>query len=437
MEFFFTKTASSILLVSVILISATRGAPATSELLTYIVDGRENFDIFSGERDKYPDAIPLIALANISDANLAFTLDVHRQLANESDVTNVVFSPLSLIYALVMTYSGAQGETKNQLRELLHLGNLSDDDINRTFRGWLWSGTNNTNGSVLDIANRLYVGRNYGLNPQFSQQVQHNFNSTVRQVDFFKEGDATRKGINLWVEEKTHGKIRHLLPVPLDPSSSVVLINAIYFRGVWQFKFDPHETIKDYFFVSPTEKMPVAMMQMLNPFPYNYWPELRARMVGLPYSGARFAMFLILPDPGVQLESVENKLNVSTLRRMQRELEEVNVTLVLPRFKLEEGGSMRGVLTGLGCGDLLDPEYADLGAMTTTPRVALSDIVHKAVVEVSEEGTEAATASVAMLTRTIDPRNRLVMVNRPFLFYITDTVTGFILFWGRVVVPHS
>lgn len=414
-----------------------RSAPST-DLVTYNLRGRELLEIFKSNHTNHTDEFSLMALANMSDANLAFTLDLHRQFANDSDVTNVVFSPLSLVYALCMLYAGAKGQTKEQIRQLLHLESLTDEDVHRILHAWLEArGTGTSEETILDMANRLYVGRSSGLDSRYNQLLQDYYNASVRQVDFLKEGDTVRKSINSWVQEKTHGKIRHLLPVPLDPLSSVVIINAIYFKGAWQFKFDPHETSKDYFHVSPTEKMPVAMMTMVNPFPYAYWPDLRARMVGLPYSSARYAMFLLLPDPGVLLETVESALNATALQRMQRELEEVNVTLCLPRFKLEEGGSIRGILAALGVEDLLDSRKADLGGMTPTQDVGLSDIVHKAVLEVSEEGTEAAAASVAMLTRTIDPRNRLVMVNRPFLLYIMDTVTGFVLFWARVAVPHS
>lgn len=411
----------------------------STKLNTYNLQNRE-LKSFKTRHTNNTDDDNSIALPLMANANLAFTLDLHRQLASNSDATNIVFSPISLVYALCMLYAGAKAQTKEQIRELLHFGSLTDEDVHRTLQMWLETkGTTKSEDIILDIANRVYIGSDVKLDMRYNQQLQDYYNASVRQVNFLKDGDAVKKSINFWIKQTTHGKIQNFLSQPLDPLSSVVIINAIYFSGSWQFEFDPQETIEDYFHVSPTEKMSVTMMTMVNPFPYAYWPDLKACLVKLPYSSARYAMFILLPDSGVLLETVESSINSTVLQQMQLDLKEVNVTLWLPKFKLEEGQSMRRVLAALGAENLFDPRKVDLHGMPPTDQVVglHSDIVHKAVLEVTEKGTEAAAASGIMLARTIDPQNHFVIANKPFLLYITDTETGFVLFWARVVAPNA
>ena len=249
--------------------------------------------------------------------------------------------------------------------------------------------------------------------------------------------------INNWVAEKTNNKITEIVPADaLDDLTRLVLVNAIYFKGHWLKKFSINSTNDDYFHISPNESVKVKMMHTKAKFYYGESSELKCQVIELPYAGENLSMFILLPDQeSTQLSKFEQKLTSDDLVNIKDKfpMSLLEVSLWLPKFSLDEKLSLADMLAGMGMKDLFAEGLADLSGMDGSKNLYVSKVLHRAVVEVNEEGTEAAaaTAVVMMYRSAIIQKEINFRANRPFLFFIQDKATRSILFLGRLAKPPS
>lgn len=379
----------------------------------------------------------------VIEANNRFTVDLHRILRNDEQFRgqNLFYSPSSLSIALAMTSMGARGDTAMQMAEALHWEGMSRYQLRSEEQDFLDAILEiNTAENELLTANRLFLQKNFSLVQEFVEGSKTFFQADIGLVDYQTDPDGARKDVNYWVEEKTKQKIKNLIAEKVfNARTRLTLVNAIYFKGFWQNQFDEVATFKQRFVVSESEKTEVQMMHLTTDVRHsNDSRVLCCQILELPYQGEDLSMVILLSHDTYGLAKLEENL---THERLQQALASVSrahpekVEVSLPRFKLTEQFKLNDILANMGATDMFDEFKADFSGMTPGPeKLHVSNVIHKAFVEVNEKGTEAAAATaVVMMVPTGFMRNTIFCVDHPFLFMICHKKSSAILFMGRVV----
>ena len=384
------------------------------------------------------DAAQAEDAAKVADGCNRFAFDLYAHLLHQEG--NLFLSPYSISTALAMTSAGARGRTADQMVDVLrfpkdlcaHPASLHaacaglQNDLNAAGAKGAFD---------LVVANRLWGQKGYEFLPDFLALVEKNYGAGLEQVDFVADTEGSRKTINAWVERETRDKIKDLLkPGVLDAMTRLVLTNAIYFKGKWASEFDKKLTRDEDFFVTPEKKVTAPLMRQTAEFGYFDGGEMHA--LELAYQGDRLAMVVLLPKSKDGIEGLEAALTPNMLEGTCAGLRRREVRVALPRFKTTAEFSLKDPLVAMGMADAFDPAKADFSGMSGKKDLFISAVVHKAFVDVNEEGTEAAaaTAVVARMTAVAEPPP-VFRADHPFLFLIRDTKTGAILFFGRILDP--
>jgi len=375
---------------------------------------------------------------NVTDANNRFAFDFYSRLANDptNAESNIFFSPFSLSSAFSITYDGARGDTADEIRSVFH---FPKDDVARRQEFANISAIMNRedNTTHLSTANALWAENTYPFLPEYISTAEQYYAANVTNLDFINKADDSRNRINTWVEERTNNKIRDFIPSGgINPSTRLVITNAIYFNGKWEKPFDERETDEYQFSVTPGKTVRVSMMQRGDTFAYT--ETSRIQMIELPYKhgyGKDLSMIVILPKHET-LAAVENSLNGEMLSDLEQKLTDTKMVVSLPKFKLETRYELPEPLKAMGMPTAF-ASGADFSGMDGTKRLFINNVVHKAFIEVNEEGTEAAAASSVYLRTSGIDNSPVFRADHPFLFLIQDKETGTILFIGRVVNPNT
>jgi serpin B len=367
--------------------------------------------------------------------NSAFALDLYQALRSQPG--NLFYSPYSISLALAMTYAGARGETETEMADVLHF-TLPQDQLHAAFNGLDVQLNREVEGEEqsfqLNIANSIWGQQNFAFQPDFLDTLAVNYGAGLRLVDYAADPEAARQQINAWVEDETQDKIKDLIPAgALDPLTRLVLANAIYFKAAWQNQFEQNNTEDAPFTLLDGSQVDVPTMRQSEGMNYAAGDGWQA--VELAYEGGRQSMLILLPAEG-QFEAFEASLNTARLDDILNAMEWTTVELALPKFSFESEFELNRALAELGMPVAFDAERADFSGMTGESNLYISDVIHKAFVDVNEEGTEAAAATAVIMrleSMPIDPVQ--MQVDHPFIFMIRDNETGSILFTGRVVNP--
>lgn len=384
------------------------------------------------EREAYTHSEPEPAVR----ANNEFAVDLYGELRQEPG--NLVFSPYSISTALAMTLGGARGDTEAQIVRALRFS-AAPQKLHKAFAA-LQAGIDavQTRGDVrLLVANGLWPQERYPILEEYLSLVKECYGAAITPVDYQRAAEAARKTINAWVESKTGEKIRDLIaPAVLNELTRLVLVNAIYFKGDWEYQFDPGLTTDLPFWLSPKDKVEVPMMAQTEELLY---AEPRGlQVLELPYVGGELSMVLLLPSSKRGLKLLEQSLTATKLSKWTDHLELREVQVFLPRFILRYGCELSAALKALGTTDAFDGDVADFSGMDGRERwLFLSAAIHQAFIDVKEEGTEAAAATgmVFLAAGLPDAPPATFLADRPFLFFIRENRAGSILFLGRVVNP--
>ncbi|ARQ02153.1 hypothetical protein CAK95_25915 [Pseudorhodoplanes sinuspersici] len=357
---------------------------------------------------------------------------------------NIVFSPYSIGTAMAMVLSGARGDTQIEMHEVLRhaLPVTEIDGANaralESFAAYNVSPESKpAPAATLRIANAMMlVNAAASVAPVFEETIRTQYGSEI-----FK--GATLDTVNTWVRDKTEGKIEKILE-RLNPSDSHVLLNAVYFKAPWASAFSPSATRDRPFTLVSGEQISVPTMTQQAEFAIAKGEGFAA--VRQPYAVDGLSMTIVLPDEAGGLDTLIAGLNgakTEGLLQSVRDAQKRMVALSMPRFKFEFKADLIEPFKSFGMSKVFDPAQSDLSGLTGKPRSeaqsTIDQIVHRAVIEVAEEGTEAAAATaVVVTTRAMRPDNvERFQIDRPFLFFITDDKTGAILFEGRVSDPRS
>jgi len=381
---------------------------------------------------------------NVSAGNNRFAADLYRHLASDPGNAgkNIFFSPYSISSALAITYEGARGTTADEIGSVLHLP--QNETLRRAgFAGLdavLNSGDENY---TLRTANALWAEETYPFLPEYVDTAARWYRANVTNLDFINDPEGSRATINRWVEEKTEDKIRDLLPAgSVDPMTRLVITNAIYFKGTWVKQFDPAETTEEEFRVAPGETVRVPMMHRTDEDAiYGYAETESLQVLRMPYAhadGTELSMLVLLPRED-NLTAAEEALDAETLVDLRNSLTDQRVRVVFPKFTLETTYSLPQVLAAMGMPTAFSGG-ADFSGMDGTDMLFVSEVVHKAFVDVSEEGTEAAAATGVVMNLASAPmedRTPVFRADHPFVFLIVEEDSGTVLFAGRVVNPEG
>ncbi len=337
-----------------------------------------------------------------------------------------------------MTYAGARGQTEEQMAKTLHF-TLPQDRLHPAFDALDLAlqqpAAQPDEGQFqLNIANSIWGQQGYAFQPAFLDLLAENYGAGLRLTDFMTAPEPARQAINQWVSDQTKDKIRDLIPAgAITPDTRLVLANAIYFYAKWLYPFDGNLTQPGNFNLLDGTTVTVPMMSRLAGLRYAAGQGYQA--VELPYVGDQVALTLIVPDAG-RFAEVRAALTAGELESLWGSLQTKQVQLSLPKFKYESSFSLAKTLGQLGMPDAITPGVADFSGMDGTRDLFISDILHKAVVAVDEEGTEAAAATAVVVGTTAMPAIDVQLtVDRPFIFVIRDTQSGAMLFMGQVLNP--
>lgn len=376
----------------------------------------------------------------MSTANTLFALELFSTLTENNSTENIFFSPFSISSALAMVFLGTKGDTAAQLSKALHFDAVEDTHLR--FQSLNAEVSKRGASHTLKLANRLYGEKTYDFLPEFLASTQKMYGADLAPVDFQHASDDARKAINKWVKDQTEGKIPELLAAGVvDSMTKLVLVNAIYFKGMWKDKFSKQDTTDAPFRLNKKDTKTVKMMYQKKKLPLGYIQDLKCKVLELPYQGEELSMVILLPedieDESTGLKKIEEQLTLEKLHEWTKRenLENIDVHVKLPRFKLEESYTLNSNLGRLGVQDLFSSSKADLSGMSGSRDLFISKIIHKSFVEVNEEGTEAAAATGGIATFTMLLPEEEFTADHPFLFFIRHNPTANMLFLGRVCSP--
>lgn len=390
--------------------------------------------------DFVPDEIKIINLdeksAQLIEADNEFGLEIFQKIREESKDENIMISPLSISVALAMAYNGADGETKTEMEKVLRLYGLTPDEINASYKMLIAALQSVDKDVVFEIANSIFYKNGFSVKQDFLNINKTYYDAEVESLDF--NSPAAVEAINNWVADKTHQKIMKIID-SLSPDSRMILINAIYFNGIWSREFDEDGTKMRPFYKNSTASEEIAMMNKEDKLDYSSNTLFKA--VKIPYGNAQYNMVVLLPAEGKNSRDVISQLNADNWKEWTKNFKtEDHVVVTMPRFKFEFESDLNNALKEMGMKKAFQTSGADFSKISDI-YLYISKIKHKSFIDVNETGTEAAAVtSVEFATTSIGPGDQVqkiyFTVNKPFVFAITEKDTNAILFVGEVQNPE-
>jgi serpin B len=373
--------------------------------------------------------------AALIKGNNEFAFELYGKLRGKEG--NLFFSPYSISTALAMTYGGARGQTAEEMAKTLHFS-LDQARLHPAFAELIReiNGYGMPQEYQLSVANALWLQQDYPFQPGYLKLVKENYGARLRPVDFNGNSEGARQLINAWVEKQTLEKIKELLKSDdVTSLTRLVLTNAIYFKGDWSRPFEKKDTKDEDFRVAGDRKVKVAMMHRTAEFRWSPTDTFQALEMG--YGDGELAMVVLLPNKVDGLAQLEEELTSGKLTPWLAKFHYYHprqVKVAVPRFKATAEFQLKDVLVEMGMARAFGAE-ADFTGITNS-RLFISKVVHKAFVDVNEEGTEAAAATAVLLAETARPiAPAEFRADHPFLFLIRDNRNGSILFLGRLSEP--
>ncbi|XP_053596778.1 leukocyte elastase inhibitor isoform X1 [Microplitis demolitor] len=376
------------------------------------------------------------ALKAVSNGANQFSTSFYKALA-DSESGNFICSPVSVNVVMSMVSFGAHGDTEQQLKSVLNLP--CDKSIIKQGYQELIDSLNNVKGAELKLANKIFAPTDYELKPEFKELTKTFFRSEIQNVDFKKSEEAA-KTINDWCASKTNNHITELFKADDVRDSTLVLVNAVYFKGKWADKFDSALTKPAPFYTDEKTTTDVQMMHKHGQFYWGFISEVNARFIELPYESKDFneaiSMFIILPNEINGLLNVESNLYKIDFGRLRGY--KSSVDLYLPKFKIESKFDLKEILEKLGISEIFK-NTANFSGISDKINMKVSKIVQKAFIEVNEEGSEAAAVTGILMGESarpaLPPPPELFVVDKPFIYSIVDRNSDIILFQGHIYIP--
>lgn len=361
-------------------------------------------------------------------------IQVFNQVVKNKPHDNVVISPHGVASVLGMLQLGADGKTKKQLTTAMRYKvNVVGKILKRINKAIVAK----KNKDIVSTANAVFANSGFKMEEPFVSKNKEVFHSQVRSIDF-QDRNTAASMINQWVKNETKGMIDNLISPELIDSSMtrLVVINALYFKGLWKSRFQPENTKKRTFHGPDGKAYQVPMLAQLSLFrsgsastPSGLWYNV----IELPYHGGSVSMLVALPtDESTPLSAIIPHISTKTLQSWMT-MTPKRVQLILPKFTVEADADLKDPLRNLGITDMFDSSKANFTKITRSEQVYVSHMLQKAKIEVKEDGTKASAATTAILIARSSPP--WFIVDRPFLFFIRHNPTGAVLFTGQINKP--
>lgn len=365
----------------------------------------------------------------LADTDFGFRL-LH-QLAAGQPTGNVFFSPFSVSEALLLMLNGAAGQTRQDMAHTLGLGAITQGQVNAANALLLPSLANPDPKVEVSVANALWANQGVAFSPAFQERSRRFYNAQATTLDF--GSPAAAQTINDWVGSNTQGKITQIVSPRDISSAAVVLTNAVYFHGKWQTPFDKAGTESGLFNLTPGGTKSVPLMSQDGS--YSYLETRQFQAVSLPYGAGRMSLYVFLPKKGISLNTFVRMVNGSTADKWIGAMKPTEMTIILPRFRANYEVTLNAPLSVMGMSSAFGPgvDFSPMGLKGSF----ISAVIHRATLEVDEEGTVAAAVTSGIMTVGVRPSPMVVMrVDHPFFLAIRDNVTGTILFEGVIRDPQ-
>lgn len=391
-------------------------------------------DFGSSAGEQQGNSRPLTSLEqSLVAADNSFGFKLFTAVNNTEAGNSVFVSPTSVSMALGMTLNGANGTTRTAMAQTLEFAALSQNDVNDSYKSVIALLTGLDPKVKFQIANSIWYRSELNVEQAFKDANKEHFNAEVNSINF--SAPTAAKTINGWVDQNTNGKIKEIVPDPIPGDMVMYLINAIYFKGTWTYRFDTSATHNDSFTLTNGSTKPCRMMSQGGTF--DYYADENLQAVDIPYGDAGFSMTILLPKSGTNIESFAASLTQERWNTWAGKLVKTKGDIYLPKFKLEYKKTLNEMLASMGMSIAFDANIANFTNIDRKGNLSISEVMHKTFVQVDEEGTEAAAVtSVGIKATYAGPTDSFTMrVDRPFVFVIREHHSGTILFIGKIVEP--
>lgn len=382
------------------------------------------------------------AVSKLANGSNAFGFDLYQRLRKKPG--NIVMSPASITTALSMTWGGAKGDTASQMKKVLHLEGTPEEVM--TTSGKLAASLEDPSRPLkFRIANQLFGEKTFKFEQAFLDKTKAAYGAPLEMLDFKSAAEPSRARINGWVEDETEKRIKDLIPKGAVTSDMrLVLVNAIYFLGDWEYPFEKEKTQNAAFFTTKSEKKDVPMMNRTGGYKLVQKDGMKA--LELSYKGGAMSMVVVLPDQVDGLDALEKSFDQKKLADLTKEMKSERVWAQIPKFEIAPASSLSlgEDLKEMGMKDAFDRAKADFTGIANPPspedKLYIGQVFHKAFVKVDEKGTEAAAATAVLMPRagSAAPAEPIPFkADHPFLYFIRDNASGLVLFMGRVADPST
>ncbi|MCY1054852.1 serpin family protein [Nannocystis sp. SCPEA4] len=363
------------------------------------------------------------------------TIDLQRKLAKQPG--NLLVSGMSVAVALAQVHAGSGGATAKELAKVLNI-DAPADGLHAAFAGMLARWTHPDGNITLDAASRLFGEQKFAFKPEFIDKTRTVFAAALEPLDL-AAGDLTaaRDRINGWMRDRTGDHIDEVVPADaLAATTRLLAADAAYFKADWQEPFDASATTEQMFH-GVEHRRPVPMMHAVQRLRLAFGLAGKIRVLEIPYKGGEYSMVILLPSKRDGLKTMEKSISAAKLQSWLDAAKPISIDLKLPRFTLDSHVDLGPALFKLGAARVFDPKKADLSGMASEKKLALSAVHHRARLAVEERGSEATGVPAIEIAVGNAPAQSIpFIVDHPFLFYIRDTRSGALLFYGRVTDPE-
>lgn len=372
--------------------------------------------------------LPNATISDLSLRNMDFAMNLYRKISSIHD-KNIFFSPLSVSNSFAALLLASGGATHDEILNGLNLHDFDEPELLPKLFQVLNENITQNGSLKMDQGMAVFLQSRYQVEKRFLEQIKEFFGAEIKNVDF---GDTanTIDFINAYIRQKTRDKIQDVVST-VNPMTRLMLINTIFFQGAWQMPFNPNVTSNAPFYIDNYSVVQVPMMFLEDKFYMMQDDQLGAKVLKLPYQEG-FSMLILLPNKNVDYTTIDDEINASRFLSWIRQLEKIKLEVVIPKFKIEQSYALHSLLPDMGMASVFS-NTANLTKLSTDEGLMVSEVLHKAVIEVDEIGTTAAAATTTGITPYSLPR--IFLVNRPFFFFIYHEDTNCILFMGRVIDP--
>lgn len=365
-----------------------------------------------------------------ASADNTFSLNLFKTVSSGNTAgSNLFISPLSVSMAMGMTSNGANGQTLKDIDSAMNFNGFTQDQINTYYNTLLTQLPELDPNTTLKIANSIWYRQGFSVSSQFLQTDSNYFHAKVQSLDFMNPSSTNT--INDWVNAQTNGKIQKIVS-QITPDNMMFLINAIYFKSIWANKFDPSQTVNKPFLTANNSEVQTPFMH--GNINCNYHSDADATLLELPYSNNKYSMMIVLPNGNKTLNDIISEVSSDTWQNWTSQLQAYNANLYMPKFQFSYSIKLNNALTNLGMG-IAFSSLADFSRISTATGLQITEVDHKAYINVDESGTTAAAATSVVIGFTSVAPQPVISVDHPFLFVIREMKTGLILFIGTVNDP--